>query len=381
LLLVSRRWKELLVFSLPVALVCGSWWMWRLVYYRQFFPNTFYAKSASEPRWDQGWLYVRLYLGSYHIGFVVALVLLVAVVGLWLRRRSRDGDRSVLPGSFSRRALALSLLYVFGYSFYVVRVGGDFMFGRFMIPITPFIYAAAECLLAASGIAWLRIVGTVLLVALTLFRTQPIEGRSMVSGIANERGFYPASRIRQAQRRGAVLREHFRDLPFSMVFFGTEAMLVYYAEPDVAIEGVVGLTDAYIARLPAKEGGRIGHDKRLPYDYLIRRHINFAFAPKRAPRLGRPMRTYQIIQFTGPQARRPVKARIISYQTELMDELRRRGAEFWDFPSMLDEYIESLPQRDRETIRRDYAEFTDYYFAHNDDPERQQAFERALADP
>jgi hypothetical protein len=371
-LALGRRWRDLALFLLPVLLTLVPFWVWRLGYYGEFFPNTYYAKSAWLPRWDQGWLYLKLYAGSYHL-----LPILVLTLALALWTRLRRGPTHGQPAGWTdsgrpTRALGAAALIATGYLLYVVRVGGDFMFARFLIPATPLLYAAVESVLARVTPARLRNAAVLVLLGLTWVRSYPFDQQLVISGIVDERAYYTPERIARERDAGITLRRYFESLPVKLVFFGSEAMLVYYAQPAVAVEGVVGLTDRTISRLPPIPGGRIGHDKGMPYQYLLDRHINFVFHPRVMQDLGYPFRPYQQISFDD------VPGRIIAYEAPLMEALRSRGAQFPDFPALLDGYLARMHRFPREKLVRDYMEFTAYYFAHNHDPERQQAFELAL---
>src|ERR1051325_3175333 len=64
---------------------------WKIHYYGDFFPNTYYAKSASLAWWSQGWLYVRLYFEKY---WVLALAIPL-VIAAWIPTRGAGNARAV----------------------------------------------------------------------------------------------------------------------------------------------------------------------------------------------------------------------------------------------------------------------------------------------
>ena len=76
-----------------------------------------------------------------------------------------------------------------------------------------------------------------------------------------------------------------------------------------------------------------------------------------------------------------IKGYLVIYKIELMEELGRRpGIEFERFPDRLDAYLARVKSGEigKERVRRDYREFKDFYFDHNDDAKRQASFEAAL---
>ena len=96
-----------------VAILAYALWKWW--YFGDLLPNTYYAK-VDEPRWSQGFDYLWASFGD-HIE-----VALIFVVPLFCVRHLRN-----------YHWLSVSLMAV--YTVHVVKVGGDFMLGRFALPI------------------------------------------------------------------------------------------------------------------------------------------------------------------------------------------------------------------------------------------------------
>ena len=110
----------LVMVALPAA-----YQVFRMGYFAVLVPNTALAKEAGLSRWGQGAAYAWDTLGTYWL--FVPLVLL----GAWLARRLPDLARR------SRTDLLLALLPVLAGALhiaYVIKVGGDFMHGRLMLP-------------------------------------------------------------------------------------------------------------------------------------------------------------------------------------------------------------------------------------------------------
>lgn len=72
------------------------------------------------------------------------------------------------------------------------------------------------------------------------------------------------------------------------------------------------------------------------------------------------------------------RAEIIIYHRSIIKQLRERMGEnfhYTDFEAYLDNYINNdLRSKPKEEIEKDYKEFKDYYFLHNDDKGREQKF-------
>ncbi|MBF6328588.1 hypothetical protein IU452_08660 [Nocardia transvalensis] len=132
------------------GLVPVGYQIWRMGYYGLPYPNTAVAKEAGGAKWKQGFTYLWDLVGPYYLW--VPLLLLV-VAGLVLMTRSRrtaaatdtevsGGERAGITKWFRLRTrlhspsavvammlLAGLLLVVFN-----IRVGGDFMHGRMLLP-------------------------------------------------------------------------------------------------------------------------------------------------------------------------------------------------------------------------------------------------------
>lgn len=356
----ARRWAPLLAVCAPGLLVYLPYWLWRYAYYGWPFPNTFYAKSAAQAYPQQGLYYIGLYLACY---WVLSLAPAGVLVGL---TRART------------RGLALAIAGSAGiYLAFVGWVGGDFMFGRFLVPVTPLAYVGIELLRAR-----LRqpVAGWVLLAVVagaTLLRRHPGEEITRlpggVRGVVEERLNYTPASTAAMRQAGEYMRGLFAGHEVRVVIMGAQAIWAYYGEFDVVIEGCTGLTDEHIAHLPIAERAAVGHEKSvlLDPDYLLRRRVHFSLHLDPGSHVAGH---YQHIRF-GPAA----FGLIITYDRELMRALAGRSeVEFVDFERHLDDYIARMAELPDATVAADYAKFERFYFAHDQDPEREAAFRARL---
>ena len=228
-----------------------------------------------------------------------------------------------------------------GFTGYVLRVGGDFMYARMLIPATPFFFILLEPglhRLLPERLSLQALAGAVAVAALVL-TPHPVPGNQEVHGIVNERAVYPPEECAAARRRGVMLSSYFTGLPVRLAFLGSEAQLVYYARPAVAIESETGLTDRFIARQTLKQRGRVGHEMHAPFAYLVGQRKADLVLHVHAPEL------------LGLKSEIPpagiglgeTGGWILHWDPELMAALKRRGAVFEDFPARLDSLIAILP--------------------------------------
>lgn len=282
-----RHWRALLVAALPLV----AWEAFSIFYFGFPLPNTAYAKLgtgiAAGDLAQRGWWYLEASLRRDPLTVVV----LAAGLGLALAR----GDRA-------RRLWAAGVLL---YLAYVVRIGGDFMMGRFLVAPLVATVALAAPLLPRGRPGW-AVAGALLLGLLAPRNpvTAPVMPpyETWFRGIADERGYYYAGtgllpRLRpgfqeheyiQAGRKARAIMEQ-QGEAFQAVecigFFG------YYAGPRLYVIDVMALSDPFLARLPVSRPAdprswRIGHFTReLPPGY--RETISTGVNRLEDPRLAR----------------------------------------------------------------------------------------------
>ena len=143
-LLLSAAWgwqrtrRPPLAMLSSAALALGAWGGFRIVYYAELLPNTFYLKDTVSVA--QGLAYVHDTLGPYHFyGLAAAAIVLI----LWLRR----------GGGLHLAERGMMLLLALSVTLYVVRIGGDPRHFRYLA--FPFCLAVASFAgLAEAG--WAR---------------------------------------------------------------------------------------------------------------------------------------------------------------------------------------------------------------------------------
>jgi arabinofuranosyltransferase len=134
----------------PGALLLAPWLAWKLAYYGALLPNTAIAKLQP---WSQSWRVGVFYLATFASSYLLWPLLALA---LWRARplvAAADGAVAFLAAALGVWAL------------YLVRVGGDFMEFRFLVPVLPLAAALLAWGLAHAALArWLRVgcVGLVL---------------------------------------------------------------------------------------------------------------------------------------------------------------------------------------------------------------------------
>lgn len=247
------------------------WELFSLFYYGFLFPNTAYAKLdtgiASSQLIKQGIAYL---ISCSTFDPLLFLVIVSAMILVIVQREWKG---------------LLILLGMVLYMTYVVKVGGDFMAGRFLTP--PFLMAvillvrnipSSEKLLW-GGIATIVIVLGFLVPNSRWYVINPDVQLVDARGVADEHFYYayatglinfrrdismPSSYLSQiglqAKQKGQKV------LPFNAIGY-----VGYEAGPYVHVLDAMGLSDPLIARLPIPPGEdwRIGHFTRsIPAGYM-----------------------------------------------------------------------------------------------------------------
>jgi hypothetical protein len=336
----------------------------KAAYYGDLLPNTWYAKSAGIAWVSQGWVYVSLYFRRY---WALALALPVGALA-WSAGRGADREAA--------DDLALALLLACAYTAFVLRVGGDFMYARLLVPATPLLtLALARSLdVLASRRALVHTAVALLAAAAVALAPNPLAVGEMSHGIVDEAAVYTPERMQATRSEGLALRRYFAGLPVTVAIVGSQAALAYYADPAVVIEAGAGLTDRWIARQPLHGRGRIGHEKHATVEYLLQRNVDLTLHHVASATLDLNARLPMSVIALGK-----TPARIVHWNPALLAELRRRGARFEDIHDSLASLAAGLDRLNDDDVREAWVRLKAFYFDFVPDPAIERAFRERLA--
>ena len=236
--------------GLPVV----AWEVFSMIYYGFPFPNTAYAKLGSGvPAGDliaQGGRYFVDSLSRDPVTGGTVLLALCSV--LWRSDRVRV-------------AIALGILLEL---VYVLRIGGDFMSGRFFTAV----FFTSAILLARLPVANRVGVAAAWAIVLVLVLLGNPRESLRAHGIVDERAFYkPFTHFVPILRGESRVEDHrwakrgIEARNSGVSHGGTPAVGIagFYSGPSVHVVDYVGLADPLLARLPVAPGPwRIGHFER-----------------------------------------------------------------------------------------------------------------------
>ena len=310
LVLGRARWKELVAFALPYAVLVLAHFTWRWSYYGDIWPNTYYAKHI------RGWPEAGIrYFGAATIEFGLYALAPLAVLGAI--RRARAGDGILLLGFF----------WIVPHALYVLWIGGDHFEYRVFDFYWPFLAVAALdglaslarpalatalyplLLVCTSGVQVLKEIATsglttrkethLLVAAITRERFPALHA---IPGLGGLFGAYNAMNAWLAKHGIAVpYVEHevfWRDqlqsfeayealhgtgaIPKDAVTFRESIGVSGYYLADLVIIDNNGLTDRHVAHQPISmpnDARYMAHERSAEWSYLDERGVNTLVHP------------------------------------------------------------------------------------------------------
>jgi hypothetical protein len=359
-------WTSLLAYGASFA-PYAAYLVWRYSYYGHWMPNTYLAKSGGDSYWTQGALYGLSFVFGDH------LWLLLPMAALGLAASARDHRARALR-IFCALALPVYVLYV-------LKVGGDFMVGRFFVVTLPlWLLLAHRGLrsLVAQHSRW-ALAGAAMLCA-SLGGVEIVAQGPGHWYLSHEPSHYrvtqwfPEVVIHHHNYRGGHrMKELLADRGIRPVIATSGiGMMGYYS--GLELIDSLGLTDRRIAKTSLKHRGMPGHEKKAPQRYLDRRDVLLirkqAYVPKRWSRAT----TVDL----GIHKRKDWH--LNRYDPEFIEQLKRLAPEvgFQRFEPHIDRWLQRAGGLEPRIAAQDVAFFERYYFSCNDDPERRELVARAL---
>jgi arabinofuranosyltransferase len=347
----GKRLRELARYAVALAAAPLAYHAFRLAYYGELLPNSYYAKNGG-PYWSQGF--------AYAVDFLVYAP--VAAAGLLLLVGLAVADVRHLDG-VARLRKPLGIASIALHVLAMARLGGDFMGFRLLLPDL----AAMVALLGGSRIAFTRPLGasprllaqaTLLAVCAyaILWAPPPPRERGL---IVNERLVY-RSAYRAPQDAFVGRPDHLwwrvgRQLAQLQQCVGEPRLLVdwpnigffaYAAGTKASVIDGVGLVDRFVARnwvvRAGRPRGRPGHEGKMTLDYAIRRGVHVTQTP---------FESYNAVMNSPLGVLVTLDPRIVCAFPGKAERLRRLKAELlasddnWDRRTL--ELVARLEQRDR----------------------------------
>jgi arabinofuranosyltransferase len=263
----------------------AAYQVFRMAYFAATVPTTALAKEAARSNWRQGRAYLENLVTPYRLAVPAALI--TGWTLRWLAGSTPAGDRRL------RLLVAAPAGAALAHAGYVLRVGGDFMHGRLLLPATFGLFMPAAAL-PADDVRRVIPVAVATWAAVCALRLRlPADPPERWSGIVDERAWWQRetgrrhpvtiddygrvrstrtgrhARQRAAEGADVLVRIDDSEVPLTpgsgvVLESITIGMGSVAAGPDVQVIDVLGLANALGARLPTDPAARIGHQKRMP---------------------------------------------------------------------------------------------------------------------
>ena len=264
----KRSWlKNTLALAIPVFLVNGGHQLWRVLYYNEWFPNTFYIKGTSNPK--EGLFFLGLFLLLY--GFPLLVI--------WLLPRLKQ-----LKAAWDSTDLERTLL-ILPWLGYLVLIGGDFMEFRMLVPVIPLLYISAAAWVSRlwpgkkALLIWALCFLAMGLLPPFLFRETFPGGHTLTVYALKRETSEPEQGLVAVGKQLGDLFGRDADLHIAT---GTAGAIPYYMEAFTT--DLLGLNDKWVARYgEIAENALPGHRRYAPTSYLLERGVNLQLSRWIAP--------------------------------------------------------------------------------------------------
>jgi hypothetical protein len=355
--LAIRRtpWRHLAYYAAPFVVAYVPYFLARWSYYGIPLPNTYYAKTSGGAYFGQGVMY--LFVST--VGAGLTAVLPLAIYGLVKRRRE----------------LAAQIVAVAApvYLVYLAKIGGDFMFGRMLVPVIPLVFVFAEIglrELVAAG-RWRTASAAVVAAGLACVPTRIIAPREMAWYLTDERTMFPIespARI-EPPHRIIVLGEYLGAVQPPPAYAAYAIGVVGWVT-NWRIVDIHGLTDPELAQQPLADRGRPGHEHVASVDHLLARGTELSALPL----YPKPYDHLARLELDGELFH------LARYRADWLDPLRKNPhVTFVRFPDFIDEYTAAAGDKPREQLEQHLEFFDRFYFSAYPDPERRARLVAAIA--
>lgn len=262
--LISEKLIKASALVIPFLVLVGGWLIWKQSYYGDILPNTFYVKVSSGTSIKWGIQYVYKFLVSY---WLVPFVFMMIFTFKKIFERLKVLDFLIIFSS-----IILWLMYI-------IKVGGDFMEFRFIVPILPLCFILVSWIIIGFvkqrslqiALISLVIVGSFQHSKFfeTVVRSQGIDSIQVLQKLLNA----PSNNWEGIGRNLKQTLPENSDVSIAV----TPAGAIPYYSGLTSID-MYGLNDKWVARNGKFLGNRPGHQKGATFDYLMSRRVNLVIA-------------------------------------------------------------------------------------------------------
>ena len=266
---------------LPIAVILLIYMGWKLFYYGDVLPNTYYIKVGNAEadmairNLEKGRLYLAGFVNSYAIwpAAILGLFLVSRADQILLRIKPTVQIPQLLQQKSCLALISLACLMI--WSIYIVRVGGDFMEYRFALMLLPFTCVLIAAVLTLAGISNATQVFVLLLLAGASFQNNLSEG-GRPKGVEG-RGSLWAHVYHPAHDWKGIGQALHKNMPANVRIATTAAGAIPYFSGLYTLD-MLGLNNAWVAKHGIDNPGMPGHQRITSFQYMLDSNIDFIIA-------------------------------------------------------------------------------------------------------
>lgn len=252
---------SILALIVPVLTILLLWFNWKLQFYGDILPNTFYTKIGAKPA-----IYISAMKGIAFIAFFsVAYFLLPSIFAIinYKTIKASFNFSSFKINSYFTMAIIIVL-----YNIYFVYVGGDFMEFRFQIPFLPFYILGFFWITRNCRSSYLL---PILFLLNSILYSQSFKGAFFGFESVNYLKYHIEGEASDWKGIGEKLNTYFKDSNVKIAI--SPAGAIPYFSNLYSID-MLGLNDKWIAKHGLKYKNSPGHYKIAPLEYLQKQKVN-----------------------------------------------------------------------------------------------------------
>lgn len=255
----------------------GGWMLWKLDFYGNILPNTFYAKVGGK-----AFVYARGIL--YQLGFWLSY---------WLFPFPILIGWGIIKRKLNRLELQLTVILIV-WTAYLIYVGGDFMEFRFMVSVIPLLIVLIVSILSqhvekqsVRVIFVLLILGGSISHAVT-YNNSPFKTHQQSLSFMQGQQSDPDN---DWDAIGQILGNAFQHDRTVTIALNPAGFIPYYSQSRTI--DMLGLNDAWVVHNGVPYLTLAAHERIATFDYLLSQEVNLLLdQPKMLP--NNTLRTYSI---------------------------------------------------------------------------------------
>lgn len=377
--------KYFAMLNLFVAAIGIPFIIWKWNLYGDQLQNIFYLKTGSDSYISDGFYYLYSYFANYPSSLICMMGTPVVMI-IYRHGKTRTKRLLYYVVNDKESVLLLSIMvmtfvYIFGF---ILKMGGDLMFAKYMVPIIPLFYFSVELVLVIlirSFKSFEKKRGFIFsMAAISLMLLSPIEKELRTHmfidnsepsvkvkewhGISDQRLLDSKVKdLTKAKEMGEELRPYIAGMDMRVLSL-RDACFSHYANFSYVLNNF-GVMDKNIAgHVQYKTSLVARQNDSASYEYIMNKNINFCFNNKMF--IDKEYRKVQME--TGNYIQ---NAEMFYYNKGLIKELKKRFNDkfkYVDLENYFNEFIsESMNTMDKEQVHNLYMKYKEYYFDPNFD--------------